>query len=196
MAAATILDVPGPHTVDEWLALDLPESLDRWRVELLGGNWLVTGSPGLEHQFGGDELQSLLMAGLRAAGRDDLVAVTGMGVALSPRYGLEPDIMICPRKLAGRVVDRSELLLAVEIWSPGNRRAERVAKKAAFERSGVPYWWEIWQDAGGPARVETFHLVDGQYQPARTINAGDGPVTVSAAPVPVPLDVASLRLRM
>ncbi len=194
MSAATILDRPGPHTIDEWLALDLPESLDLWRVELLDGDWLVTSSPSLEHQFGGDELRGVLMASLLRAGRHDLVSVTGMGVILGPRDGLEPDVMICPRHLAGRVVDRGELLLAVEVWSPGNRRAERLAKRAAFESSGVPFWWEVWQDAGGPVRIETFRLADGAYTAAGVVRAGDGPVDVTASPVPLTLDVSTLRL--
>jgi Uma2 family endonuclease len=128
------------------------------------------------------------------AGRTDLVAVTGMGVVLDPYNGLRPDLMICPRRLAGRVVSRSEIRLAVEIWSPSNRRREREAKRRVNESAGVPFWWGIRQDRGGPVRLETHRLVDGAYAVDQVIEAGDGPVPVAAAPMPVTVDLAALRL--
>jgi Uma2 family endonuclease len=196
MATATALltNRSRRHTVDEWLALEVPETLEFWRVELLEGRWLVSTSPGLEHQWAGDQLQTTLTGAITMARREDLVAVTGMGVVLNPHNGLRPDLMICPRRLAGRVVSRRELRLAVEIWSPSNRRAERQAKRSVNEAAGVPFWWEIRQDRGGPARLEAFRLVDGEYLLDQVVVPGDGPVPVSASPVPVTLDLAALRL--
>jgi|GEM_PF-915419 Uma2 family endonuclease len=196
MATATALltDRSGRHTVDEWLALEVPETLEFWRVELLEGRWLVSSCPGLEHQWGGDQLQTLLMSAVGAAGREDLVAVTGMGVVLDPYNGLRPDVMICPRRLAGRVVTRHEIQLAVEIWSPSNRRAERQRKRAVNAAAGVPFWWEIRQSRGGPARLETYRLVDGAYVADQAVEAADGAVRVAAAPVPVTVDLRALRL--
>jgi Uma2 family endonuclease len=196
MAAATavLTDRSSRHTVDEWLALEVPETLEFWRVELLEGRWLVSTCPGLEHQYGGDELRTVLMNAVRAAGREDMVAVTGMGVVLNPYNGLRPDIMVCPRHLAGRVVSRHEIQLAVEIWSPSNRRAERQRKRAVNEAAGVPFWWEVRQDRGGPARLETHRLVDGAYVTDQVIEPRDGPVPVVATPVPVTVDLGALRL--
>ncbi|MGF1647603.1 MAG: Uma2 family endonuclease [Kineosporiaceae bacterium] len=193
-AAAVLTDRTRRHTVDEWLALEVPETLEFWRVELLEGRWLVSSCPGLDHQWGGDQLQTVLMSAVEAAGREDLVAVTGMGVVLNPYNGLRPDIMICPRRLAGRVVSRQELGLAVEIWSPSNRRAERQRKRAVNAAAGVPFWWEIRQDRGGPSRLETFRLVDGAYVGDQVVEAGHGAVPVAAAPVPVTVDLSALRL--
>ncbi|MFJ9369189.1 Uma2 family endonuclease [Nocardia sp. NPDC101769] len=54
----------------------------------------------------------------------------------------------------------AELVLAVEVWSPGNKRAERDTKMAGYAAAGVPYLWIVELPTGKPAKFSAYRLVD------------------------------------
>ena len=183
----------GPFTIADWHAL--PAREDGTRLELIEGYWLVTPPPSGQHQWAESEFVSLLKACVRQAGRRDLYALGGVGVELSTEYrsAFIPDFVILDTPPVGTSFQAGNLLLAGEIWSPGNSHREQREKFDAYEGARVPFFWSVAQDRGGPAELVVYRLDRGRYVPDITVKAGDGPVTITAGPVPVEVDVAALR---
>lgn len=177
----------GPTTVADWLRLDPPP--DGSRLELLYGHLHVTPPPTGEHQYATMKLLALLEQAIRDAGRSDLYHVPAVGIQISTpwRTGVIPDVVVLNDKPIGASFRADQVALIVEIWSPGNTRADREDKKAAYANAGVPSFWEI-----GNGRVTASYLENGRY--VREVSASPGnQVTIRrAAPVPVTFDPADL----
>jgi Uma2 family endonuclease len=182
----------GPTTVDDWLAREHPT--DGSRLELIFGYLHASPAPSGRHQYTGDELRTVLRGALRKACRSDLYAITGVGVRISAglRTALIPDLVVLNTKPLATCFQAEDLELAVEIWSPGDTRAERDTKAAVYAGAGVPYFWEINQDRIGSLALVTHVLKDGQYVQDLTAEPGTT-VTINAAPVPVAFDPAVLH---
>ncbi|MPZ81506.1 MAG: Uma2 family endonuclease [Actinophytocola sp.] len=181
----------GPTTVDDWLAHENPP--DGSRVELILGYLHMNPPPTGQHQYMGDELRQVLRHAIRDGERADLYAVTGVGVQISTslRTALIPDVSVLNTRPAGTSFPRENLVLAVEIWSPGNSRAERDTKAAAYASADVPYFWVVDQDRIGGLRVVSHVLDNGRY--VEDVVATPGKMTtIKAAPVPVTFDPADL----
>lgn len=87
------------------------------------------------------------------------------------------------------MVPAESIVLLVEVWSPGNRRSERAEKRRAYAEAGVPYFWEVEFDGHGRVELVAQQLAGGMYVPDTRIRRGDGPVTVTAAPKPVTVEL-------
>ena len=139
MTAVTTLPFrPGGWTVDD---LDeLPD--DGYRYELLDGSLLVSPPPELAHQVVATRLAVLLAAQLP----DDLVAVAAPGVYYDARNYRIPDLVVFPRVVLSQERPRltpTDVLLAVEVASPGSARTDRVLKPAEYAAAGVPHFWRV-----------------------------------------------------
>ncbi|HTJ21426.1 MAG TPA: Uma2 family endonuclease [Gemmatimonadaceae bacterium] len=119
------------------------------RYELVDGELLVTPAPSGRHQRIIFHLAVLLheyvirerLGEVRLGpGKLDLVA--------SERY--EPDLFVLPA-IDGRRPPAADAsirpLLIVEALSPGSSRHDRVTKRRAFQRNGVPEYWVVDGDA-------------------------------------------------
>jgi Uma2 family endonuclease len=182
----------GPHTIEEWL--DLPSPDDGSRVELIFGHFHVTPPPSGEHQFAVSRLIRPFEDSIAGAGRTDLYAVIGVAVKISStlRTGLIPDVVILDRVPAGAAFPAEALMLAVEVWSPGNTRNEQEAKMIAYAAAGVPFVWTISRKGDHPGLELTAHRLHGdRYLVESTIRSA-GPTTITAAPVPITLDLTDL----
>ena len=182
----------GPTTVDDWQTQE--HTTDGSRLELIFGYLHVSPAPSTRHQYAGDELRAVLKDALRRAGRTDLYAVTAVGVRISTslRTALIPDVAVVNVKPLVACFQPEDLVLAVEIWSPGNTRAERDTKAAVYANANVPYFWEVTEDRIGALTLTTHVLKDGQYVEDLTAKPGTT-VTINAAPVPVTFDPAVLH---
>ena len=181
----------GPTTVDDWLTREHPE--DGSHLELIFGYLHMNPPPSGQHQYVGDELRGLLKTALRDGGRRDLHAVTGVGVEISAgmRTALIPDVVVLNTRPVGARFRPDNVVLVVEIWSPGNSRTERETKAGAYASAGVPYFWVVNEDRAGGMTVTALQLTDGRY--VEDASAGPGTtVTITAAPVPVTFDPAEL----
>ncbi|GAB3894587.1 Uma2 family endonuclease [Kibdelosporangium lantanae] len=182
----------GPYTVEDWLAMDPPP--DGSRLELVLGYLHVTPRPSGQHQYVSSCLVQWLRAAFKAEGRRDLYVVPEVGVRISTpwRAGLIPDVVVLTRRPDGADFAAGELALVAEVWSPGNTAAERETKMAAYAGAGVPFVWTVDQghDLAG-LTLTAFRLTSGQYVVENKAQA-DGPTVITAAPVPVTLDLAQL----
>lgn len=172
--------------------MDPPQ--DGSRLELIFGYFHVSPAPSNEHQYAASRLIRPLEDAFLAHGRTDLYVVGAVNVRISTaiRTALVPDLVVATRKPVGVSFAPEDLALVAEIWSPGNTRDERETKLAGYAIAGVPFVWTVDQGHGFAGVTLTAHrLVDGNYVVENKIQA-DGPATVTAAPVPVTLDLARL----
>jgi Uma2 family endonuclease len=178
----------GPTTVEDWLAQEHPA--DGSRLELILGYLHVSPPPSGQHQRAAFRLARAIEDAVHDAGRDDLHVVPGVGVKISTawRTALVPDVVVLNTKPIGVAFKPEDVVLAVEIWSPGNTRTERDTKMAAYAGAGVPYFWAV--DPEGA--VTTHWLKDGRYVEEMVVRPGST-VTTVAAPVSVTFDPAQLR---
>ncbi|MHA6803155.1 Uma2 family endonuclease [Salinifilum ghardaiensis] len=183
----------GPFTIADWHALAARE--DGSRLELIEGYWLVTPPPTGQHQWAADELVHACKTAFRAAQHSDLHPVSGIGVefAVPGRTALVPDLAVLNTRPIGPSFAPRAVLLFGEIWSPANTASEQRDKFTTCESAGIPYFWSLTQDSGGVTELTTYRLDGGRYRAADTASRGDGPVPLTAAPVPVAVDVAALR---
>ncbi|MEV0049537.1 Uma2 family endonuclease [Saccharopolyspora shandongensis] len=184
----------GPFTIADWHAL--PAREDGSRLELIEGYWLVTPPPTGQHQWAEKRIISLFDQAIASAGRTDLYAIGGIGVEISTSYrsALIPDFVVLDTPPVGTSFQPGNVLLVGEIWSPGNTSSEQQEKFQACERAGIPYFWSVAQDHGGPVELAAYRLENDRYVCDATAKAGHGSARITASPVPFELDVASLRL--
>ncbi|TCO44202.1 Uma2 family endonuclease [Actinocrispum wychmicini] len=185
----------GPFTVKDWLAMDPPA--DGSRLELLWGYLHVTPAPSTTHQYAAGRLIRPLEDAFAACGRTDLYVVPAPNVRISTgrRLMVIPDLVVSTREPAGVSFGPEELALIVEIWSPGNPREEREDKMAGYTVAGVPFVWTIDRGHDLAGMTLTAHrFVDGSYVAENRIQT-DGSATITAAPVPIDLDLSALLKR-
>ena len=120
------------------------------RYEIIDGVLFVTPSPTWTH---GDAILSLvrkLDPYLVKIGAGHL-KVAPQDVRFDKRTVVEPDLFVVPL-VNGRPprtwADVGRLLLAIEVISPSSARPDRVAKRALYQRQGVPEYWVVDVDAG------------------------------------------------
>ena len=129
------------------------------RYELVDGELLVTPAPRKRHQRIIFRLALLLQAYLTreklgevCLGPDELPLVSG------EHY--EPDLFVVPT-VEGRLRPENDEdfrpLLVCEVLSPGSSRHDRITKRRAFQRNGVPEYWVIDGDAEA---IEVWHPDD------------------------------------
>ncbi len=111
--------------------------------------------PTLGHQ----DLSSLLYLWLRSHAPIGLRAAQAIGIAFSRNTVRRPDVLLCQASVpSNRYLLRPEdVMLAVEIVSPGTRRIDRFAKPGEYAAAGIPYYWRIEQD---PVHVYAYRIGD------------------------------------
>ncbi|GAB2986640.1 Uma2 family endonuclease [Saccharothrix stipae] len=182
------------HRPDHWLTLEewdaLPED-ELHHVELVEGALHVSPKPALKHQLAAKRLGTWLDEQLP----HDVVAVPEIDVLINPVPPITvraPDMVIVPTGRAmeyPKRVDPDDVLLAVEIVSPGTRRMDRMLKPIEYADAGIPHYWLLELD--DPITLVAFTLVDGEY---RHVAGGTGKVEVPS-PFPVTLDLDALLIR-
>ncbi|MCX5066262.1 Uma2 family endonuclease [Micromonospora lupini] len=163
MSAEPIPTSPGPwcpdpmrqqradYTLEDLLAL--PD--DAPRVELVDGVIQVTPSPTLGHQ----NISSLLWLWLHSHAPQHLGAAQAIGVRLSHNTSRQPDVLLHRAGVASvnSILRAEDVVLAVEIVSPGTRRIDRFAKPGEYAAAGIPFYWRIEQD---PVHVYAYRIGD------------------------------------
>ncbi|MCG5451768.1 Uma2 family endonuclease [Micromonospora sp. NIE111] len=133
--------------------LTLPD--DAPRVELVDGVVQVTPSPTLGHQ----DISFLLRLWLHSRVPGHLRVAQAVGVGLSRNTSRQPDLLLCRADVPSdrSTLRPSDVVLAVEIVSPGTRRIDRFAKPGEYAAAGIPFYWRIEQD---PVHVYAYRIGD------------------------------------
>ncbi|MEU6186238.1 Uma2 family endonuclease [Nocardia sp. NPDC047038] len=173
-------------TLEDWIAL--PEDSSR-NYELVEGVLVVSPKPVSQHQRAvlrlGPQLEPQLpdTHGVLA----DTEVVIDAGSVPTIRV---PDILVVPE--AGIEAnlpryDAADVLLAVEILSPGSRRTDRVTKFFEYAEAGIEYYWLI--DLDKPTSLAAYHLIGRDYE---LVAEQSGIVTVDIAGTPITIDLPAL----
>lgn len=176
---AELLPVPrGGWTVDHLDAF--PESHRRY--ELTDGALTVSPTPSSLHQV------LVMHLGVRLDGLvpDRLVATQGVEIRFGRQLTRVPDVLVVRSDEPGRHwFAPAEVVLAVEIESPGSHLDDRVLKPALYADHGIPHFWRFELD---PPRVVVHGVGPGDRY--RVESEGER-LTVAE---PVELDVAVAEL--
>ncbi|WP_131786828.1 Uma2 family endonuclease [Protofrankia symbiont of Coriaria ruscifolia] len=181
MSEPLIAIPPGGWTTDD---LDeLPVS--NYRYELTDGALSVSPSPSNLHQA--------LSARLFAALEDVTPEPFAVAMAVDIRFGRQltriPDLMLIRSDEPARHwFAPAEVIVAIEIESPGNHVEDRTTKPALYAQFGIPYYWRI---EPAPSRVTIYQHGHGDAYVA----AGSGERLTVTEPFPVDLNLAALLPR-
>jgi Uma2 family endonuclease len=121
------------------------KSTDGTRYELVGGALLVTPAPSGLHQ----EAVALLWAALRPYVQRQRIGLAGIAprdVDFNTEETTQPDVFVVPLAEVDRYRGSEPvrtLLLAAEVISPSSARGDRVDKREAYQRNGVPEYWIV-----------------------------------------------------
>ena len=150
-------------TIEEYAALGETEF---GYTELQEGRLLMSPSPHFTH------MRALfrLAAQLDQQAPDDLVVVGELDINMGfsaedePGDSRRPDIIVCTRAEADKVeeggglIRASEVVVAVEVISPGSQRTDRKIKRAEYAEAGIPHYWML--DTTAPTSLLACHLTD------------------------------------
>lgn len=142
------------QTVED--VLDLPD--DAPRVELRDGVMIVVPSPSGGHQ----KINARLVAWFERHAPEEFEALMAVGVIIGHRDTLEPDIALLrqPVNFDHHYYDPSQVVLTVEIVSPGTKRRDRLEKPALYAAAGIPHFWRIEQS---PLHIFAYDLTADGY---------------------------------
>lgn len=115
------------------------------RYELVDGELLVTPAPSGRHQRITFRLAVLLDEYVRRQHLGEVRLGPGE-IALEGENRFEPDIFVAPMVDGVRAPANDPVtnpLLICEIVSPGSVRHDRITKRRAFQRRGVPEYWVV-----------------------------------------------------
>lgn len=151
---------------------------DGHRYEIIDGSLLMSPAPSKRHQGAAYRLANVL----RAAATPDVEVAESVAVDLGTAVsdlGVQvpvPDIVVAD---AASYWDErhglcpQDLLLVVEIVSPGASGRDRVWKPALYARSGIPAFWRVELDGPGAPLVVVHALDGGVYREVVTVRAGE-----------------------
>ena len=178
MSEAVLVPASGRSwTFDDLLNVDD----DGFRYEIIDGSLLVTPPPGIGHQ----RIVTELAVALSLAAPPELLVLAGAGVAKvqgQTNY-FEPDVVVVDRDAAREAdnkLDPRSVRLAVEVVSPSSRSIDKVLKRDAYARMGLPHYWIVTpQD-----RVTTYELRGGSYVETAAMTGADARLDVDR-PFPI-----------
>lgn len=192
--------LPEPTTPREPRLLTVAEyaelgETDAGYTELQEGHVLVSPSPRPAHGIASGELFTQIRDQLPSA----LWAIQDMDVDLkltSPRdpgFVRRPDIIVVDKagiiraESQGSLIQARDVLIAVEIVSPGSERMDHVVKRGEYADAGIPHYWII--DLDRPVSAVICHHA-GVFGYQDSINA-TGIVRLTE-PFPLTLDLDQL----
>ncbi len=156
----------GPWTEDDYFAL--PETPAR--VELVDGVLVVSPCSAVPHSR-----LILAVANRLAETCPDprWEALPPNNVRLWQDHIREPDVMMVRAGLQGRKIEVADVLMLVEITSPGNFRQDMIVKHGDYAEAGVPFYLRIDLHKGiDKLTASAYELVDGSYREYATAPGG------------------------
>lgn len=144
----------GPWTPDD---LDVLGDAMRW-AEIVDGALVMAPPPSEPHNI----VLMRLGALLEMARPADLVVSANGHLETSASYR-SPDVQVYPRAAMPRSggVPAAEVLLAVEVQSPGSETTDRITKLHEYAAAGVRSYWRV--EVEPEPRLVVYALRDGAY---------------------------------
>lgn len=171
--------------------IGLPED-NSHRYELQEGVLIVSPRANSLHQ----RVQRRLMDVLNGQLPPEWEAVADVEIVTIPGYPANvrvPDVVVVREDLVSAAVPRfaaEDVLLAVEIISPGSSQTDTVLKPVEYAKAGIPHYWVI--DLDEPLSLAVHQLAgDFGYQEAPTVTG----TLATAEPFPLRVDVPELVRR-
>ncbi|WP_322760512.1 Uma2 family endonuclease [Frankia sp. Cr2] len=159
---------------------ELPVSSHRY--ELTDGSLSVSPSASNLHQA----LSARLFAALDALATEPFALAMAVDIRFGRQLTRIPDLMVVRSDEPGRHwFAPAEVVIAIEIESPGNHVEDRTTRPALYAQFGIPYYWRI---EPSPPRVTTYRRGRGD---AYTVSGSGERLTVTE-PFPVDLDLTAL----
>jgi len=186
--------VAPPHllTVAEYLEIG---EIEPGYSELVEGRLLMTPTPAPDHNRAGLEMAVQLHKQL-APGLDVILHMDvdlELAPAEAPGTIRRPDLIVVPLearrrvRAEGGIIRASEMLVVMEVLSPGSRRTDHVHKRGEYADAGIPHYWIV--DTTEPVSLLACHLA-GEFGYA---DAGSVTGTFSATePFPLTIDLGAL----
>jgi Uma2 family endonuclease len=179
-------------SIEEYAALGEPDS---GFTELVEGRLMMSPSPKPRHGFAmlslGHQLLPQLPEGIVAAAETDIDL--GLAPPGGPGFSRRPDLLVTTKTAFARVgkdddmLRADEVLLVVEIVSPGSKRSDYVTKHDEYADAGIPFYWIV--DLSDPVSLVACHQAgELGYQDAPAVTG----VFATTEPFPVKLDLAAL----
>jgi Uma2 family endonuclease len=173
----------GPWTEDDYFAL--PETSSR--VELVDGALLVSPQSSVPHSRLIKTVTNLLDA---TCPDPRWEALPPNNVRLWPDHIREPDVTVIRSGLQGRKVEVADVLMLVEITSPGNFRQDMIVKHGDYAEAGVPFYLRVDLHKGiDDLTASAYELVGGAYREYAT--APDGVLRLTR-PWPLEADLRAM----
>jgi Uma2 family endonuclease len=137
-----------PLTVDEYIEIG---EVEPGYTELEEGRLLLSPSGVWRHNRAGNKLWQAFEAQLppNLAATTDIDVDLQLAPAEAPGTVRRPDVVVVHREAAeridreGGILRASDVVLAVEIVSPGSRRLDRRVKRDEYADAGIPHYWIV-----------------------------------------------------
>jgi Uma2 family endonuclease len=170
------------YTVEEYLGL--PED-DSFFYELQDGVIIVSPRPGWNHRVVSGELYVQIRTQLP----DELATAqdVDIDIQLPTAVVRAPDLVIVRSDARHqRNLSAADVVLAVEILSPGSIRMDTKEKLYEYEEAGIPNYWVI--DPKRPVTATIYRLYDHGYEESQR---GEHAFSVDE-PCPLTIDLGAL----
>lgn len=167
-------------SLGQWRALPLAVE-QRW--ELQEGVLIVSPRPTPAHSRMVSRLWRQIADQL-PAGVEVLQEVEVVVDARTPATVRVPDLVVRRTAADDSVITADQVVLAVEVVSPGSRRTDHVTKRSEYADAGIAHYWVV--DLDTPATITALALTDHGYDGGQV--AGDYTTTI-----PFPLAISVTR---
>jgi Uma2 family endonuclease len=191
-SAPPFVGLSHPLTVAEYLEIG---EVEPGYTELVEGRLLLSPSPKRRHSRACSKLWLRLDEQVPPEFEvvEDIDVDLGLDAGDEPGTVRRPDLVVARRAAAGRVDEEGEVyrasnvVLAVEVVSPGSRRADHQVKRAEYADAGIPHYWIV--DLDEPISLIACHLAgEFGYVDGGTVTG----VLRAAEPFPVEVDLDAL----
>ncbi|SCF29277.1 Uma2 family endonuclease [Micromonospora mirobrigensis] len=150
--------MPPIVTLDDLTAMMAADEHHRYEISP-EGVLSIMPPPGYAHAI----IAIRLMVWLAQGGVSTELVAQAVGLRIPGRHGgvggRIPDLVVwCKAQADGVWLPTDDVLLVIEIISPGSEGIDTVTKRSEYAASGIPQYWVVEQDA---AQTVTMHSLDG-----------------------------------
>ena len=121
---------------------------------------------------------------------NDLEAIIEFEICVDAAYPPTvriPDVVITRKVGSERRLDGSDVLVAIEVISPGSKRTDTVTKRSEYAEAGIEHYWIV--EIGPPVTLTALHLAGAfGYQESPVVTG----TFATSAPVPLRLDLDAI----